>query len=391
MAHIDMQNIAVSITGFSGADLLHVERLISFVGADYYQNLTRRRSLLLTPDVELSGQKMLKAKEWNIPIVRVGWLWEVTRRGGEQVDIAAWCDHPVGISPNSLMPDLVRYSPEEASSSLKTASGVTATCPPKVGKQSPILDGCVIFVSKRLEALATELHSIAEHLGAGVAKKFNPDVVTHLIHQSSRATETFREFRQARKVNIPIVHPQWLIECRSRGARCAEDDWGWMWNADKKLAIFEAPERHSAPPEFKREKRVRQDENTPPERNGSGTLAEPVKMEQLTKLLGTVSSPQKKTRRKLAGRARNTQASTGTSSVQSPEDVFASKEDEDGPRPTQERVEYKDPIAEREMAKIVANLQGIAEEEKVAQFDSDGMTPAEDIGKRGGRRKSARK
>jgi BRCA1 C Terminus (BRCT) domain/twin BRCT domain len=385
-----MQNIAVSITGFSGADLLHVERLISLVGADYYQNLTRRRSLLLTPDIEISGQKMLKAKEWNIPIVRVGWLWQVTSRGGEQVDIAPWCDHPVGMThPNALMPDLVRYSPEEASSGLKTASGVTATCPPKIVKQSPILDGCVIFVSKKLEALATELNSIAEHLGARVANKFNPDEVTHLIHQSSRATETFREFRQARTFDISIVHPQWLIECRSRGARCAEDAWGWMWNADKNLAIFEAPERHSAPPEVKREKRVRQDENTPPERNGNP--AEPVKMEQLTKLLGTVSSPQKKTRRKLAGRARNTQVSTGTSSVQSPEDVFTSKEDEDGPRPTQERVEYKDPIAEREMARIIANLQGVAEDEKVAQFNSNGMTPAEDIGKRGGRRKSARK
>ena len=46
------------------------------------------------------------------------------------------------------------------------------------------------------------------------------------------------------------------------------------------------------------------------------------------------------------------------------------------------------------MAKIVANLQGTAEEEKVAQraqAKRSEMTPAEDIGRRGGRRKSARK
>lgn len=45
------------------------------------------------------------------------------------------------------------------------------------------------------------------------------------------------------------------------------------------------------------------------------------------------------------------------------------------------------------MAKIVANLQGITEEEKVAQAQAQKgeMTPAEDIGRRGGRRKSARK
>ena len=97
--NVEMKNIAISITGFSGADLLHVERLIALLGADYYCNLTRRRSLLLTPDNVTSGQKLLKAKEWGIPVVRVGWLWEVIRRGGEDIDIALWCDNPVGWSP----------------------------------------------------------------------------------------------------------------------------------------------------------------------------------------------------------------------------------------------------------------------------------------------------
>jgi hypothetical protein len=383
-----MQSIAISITGFSGADLLHVERLIALVGADYYTTMTRRRSILLTPEIEISGQKMMKAKEWNVPVVRIGWLYEVIRQGDEEVNIAPWCDHPLGTSHDIPNQELVRYTPDEASSSLKTGSGVAATCPPRIGKQisGAILNGCVIFISKKLDALAGELSSIAEYLGAHVAKKFDPVEVTHLIHQSSRATETFREFRQARTANIAIVHPQWLFECRSRGTRCDEEAWGWMWDADKNLPIFGGIERKSAPPEMKREKRLRQDENTPPER--SGMSDDPVKVEQLTKLLGNVSSPQKKTRRKLAGRARNTQTTT-TSSAQSPEDVFIGHED-DGPRPTQERVEYKDPIAEREMAKIIANLQGV-EEEKVLQVDSDGMTPAEDIGRRGGRRKSARK
>jgi hypothetical protein len=111
-------------------------------------------------------------------------------------------------------------------------------------------------------------------------------------------------------------------------------------------------------------------------------------MDQITKLLNTVSTPQKKSKRKLAGRARNTQ--TSHSSVASPEEAFPDNED---PRATQDKVEYKDPVAEREMAKIVANLQGIREVEKVAQAQAqkNEMTPAEDIGRRGGRRKSSRK
>ena len=389
---IDLQNIAISITGFSGPDLLHIERLLTLLGAHYYNNLTRKRSLLLTPGNEMNGPKILKAKEWGIPVVNVGWLWEVISRGSEEVDIGIWSDGPAGIPtiiPFSYL-DLKRFTPDEASSGMKGTCGTVASCPPAVGTTArAILDGCVIHVSKELERLAPELHSIAEHLGAQITKKFDSTRVTHLIHQSSRVTETFHEFRLARTSNIHIVHPQWLFQCRSRGTRCGEDAWGWMWNADKSLTVIGTVEPNTAPPETRREKRLRQDENIPPHHHESSN--ELVKLEQLTKLLGNVSSPQKKMKRKLAGRARNTQISATTSSVPSPEAVFPKVDEEEAPKTTPERVEYKDPIAEREMAKIVANLRGITEEERMAQFHGNGMTPAEDIGRRGSRRKSARK
>ena len=359
------------------------------MGAHYYSNLTRKRSLLLTPDNQIAGQKLLKAKEWAIPVVNVGWLWEVIARGSEDVDIDMWSDRQVGIvfiSP-FLPLDLVRYTPDEASSNLKVTCGNTASCLSAVGQATrTILDGCVIYVSKKVEGLAPELHSIAEHLGAQVTKTFDSTQVTHMIHQSSHVSETFHEFRLARTANIHIVHPQWLYRCRSRGTRCGEDAWGWMWDADKSLPGIGTSELNTALSETRREKRLRQDENIPPDQN-----AYPIKLEQLTKLLGNVSSPQKKPKRKLAGRARNTQISTTASSIASPEDIFPQIDEEEAPRPTQEKVEYKDPVAEREMAKIVANLRGITEEERMAQIQSSSMTPAEDIGRRGGRRKSARK
>ena len=147
------------------------------------------------------------------------------------------------------------------------------------------------------------------------------------------------------------------------------------------------PNLSTPSPDHPREKRVRQDENIPPDR--IGFAEDSIKMEQLTKLLGILSSPQKKARRKLTGRARNTQVSTNTSSVASAEERKSSEDE--APRATQERVEYKDPAAEREMAKLIANLQGITDEERSTQGQSSEMTPAEDIGKRGTRRKSARK
>jgi len=255
-----------------------------------------------------------------------------------------------------------------------------------------ILHGCVIYISKKIEGIAPELQAIAEHLGAQVARKFDVEAVTHLVHQSSKVNETFREFRLARQANIHIVHPQWLFQCQSRGTRCGEEAWGWMWNAEKSLSIIGSVEPNTAPPDIRRDKRQRQDENTPPDQ--PSYVADPIKPEQLTKLLGTVSSPQKKAKRRLAGRARTTQMSTTTSSVPSPEAVFTKddedEEEDDIPRRTQERVSYEDPVAKREMAKIVANLRGIADDGKDSQLKIGGMTPAEDIGQRA-RRKSTRK
>jgi hypothetical protein len=159
-------------------------------------------------------------------------------------------------------------------------------------------------------------------------------------------------------------------------------------NNDSSVVVVNGTNRSlTTTPERKREKRPRQDENIPPNQSTE------VKMEQITKLLNTVSSPHKKSKRRLAGRARNTQ--TTHSSVASPEETFTSDAtfpDNEVPRATQDKVEYKDPVAEREMAKIVANLQGIREEKVAqAQAQKDEMTPAEDIGRRGGRRKSSRK
>ena len=285
-----------------------------------------------------------------------------------------------------LIVELAKYAPEEANSGVKPFSENQSPSSRGTNNESQsVLVGCVIYVSKKLDAIAPEIHSIAEHLGAEIAQNFDSKKVTHLIHQSSRVSETFREFRLARSANIPIVHPQWLFECRSQGKRCVENAWTWTWDADKKLAIV-GGELNSAP-DVRREKRVRQDENTPPEQN---TAVEPVKMEQLTKLLGTVSSPQKRVKRKLTGRARDSQVSNTTASVQSSEDAFARVQEDEAPRATQEKVEYKDPIAEREMARLIANLQGITEDQ-IAKAQSQCMSPAEDSWRVGGRRKSARK
>lgn len=92
---IDFKNLAISISGFSGPDLLHVERLLALLGADYYNTLTRKRSLLLVQE-GASGPKTAKAKQWGIPVVNVGWLWTVISQGDVPVEVHPWSDNPRG-------------------------------------------------------------------------------------------------------------------------------------------------------------------------------------------------------------------------------------------------------------------------------------------------------
>jgi len=41
---------------------------------------------------------MAKAREWAIPVVSVGWLWEVIARGNEEIEIGPWSERNEGMN-----------------------------------------------------------------------------------------------------------------------------------------------------------------------------------------------------------------------------------------------------------------------------------------------------
>jgi DNA replication regulator DPB11 len=72
------QDVSISISGFSGVELLHLERLVEMLGARYQPVFVPAHDLLISTP---GAQKFQYAKDWGIPIVNEQWLWECARRG----------------------------------------------------------------------------------------------------------------------------------------------------------------------------------------------------------------------------------------------------------------------------------------------------------------------
>lgn len=73
-----LRGLSVSISGYSGVELLQLERLIEMLGARYQPVFVATHDLLIaTP----GSQKFEYAKKWGIPVVNERWLWETAHRG----------------------------------------------------------------------------------------------------------------------------------------------------------------------------------------------------------------------------------------------------------------------------------------------------------------------
>lgn len=73
-----MKEISICISGYSGIDVVHIEKLCKMIGAVYCDTLTRDRSILLASSREC--RKYRAAKEKGTRVVKVEWLWECIRR-----------------------------------------------------------------------------------------------------------------------------------------------------------------------------------------------------------------------------------------------------------------------------------------------------------------------
>ena len=72
-------NLKIAVTGFVGPHRQALKLLILAIGAEYSESMSNRNTHLIC--LEKSGAKYLKALEWNIQVVDLSWLLDVSRRG----------------------------------------------------------------------------------------------------------------------------------------------------------------------------------------------------------------------------------------------------------------------------------------------------------------------
>lgn len=177
----------VCITGFTGVELLHIEKLITYLNLEYCDTLTSDRDLLIvnvvlfkdslaTTSPELfkyrhqdvldcpvystgdgsrsvsvisSKNKISAAKRWNIPVVSLAYLWEMiqTLAGKPSVHVPdvvnpTWCLHAPSSAPRPMtLLDYARKlsnnfaSPSKSASPLKAESASPLPSPRKSSKE----------------------------------------------------------------------------------------------------------------------------------------------------------------------------------------------------------------------------------------------------------------
>lgn len=68
-------NVNISISGFDGVELMHVEKLIGMVGARYKPVFSEKTGSVLVAGSD-RARKIRNAQKWMIPVVSIDWLWD---------------------------------------------------------------------------------------------------------------------------------------------------------------------------------------------------------------------------------------------------------------------------------------------------------------------------
>lgn len=114
------------------------------------------------------------------------------------------------------------------------------------GAENPKLDvlaGVVLYVSRKLSSIQTELNEVVVQLGGSYVWSYD-DSCTHFVFVGKNNDIT-KEFREARSQGKKIVSPEWIYACREKGSRVEEDLYPHTFKANmtlsQQISIIKAP------------------------------------------------------------------------------------------------------------------------------------------------------
>lgn len=79
-----LESYAVSSTGFSGYELLHLERVVKLMGGKYEEYFSRDSTVLICNMGQHNAQKLACAEKWSIAAVDVHWIVSCIKQGRVQ-------------------------------------------------------------------------------------------------------------------------------------------------------------------------------------------------------------------------------------------------------------------------------------------------------------------
>lgn len=181
-----MASVAICMSGITGVDQMHVERVVKLCGARFSENLDRSCSIMLT--TSRTCRKFQAACDRGVRVLRVEWLWACIREG-----------RMVGITEHAL---------DGVAGSRCRIDGQQVL----VARAQQALQGVVCYIAPSVApTLRKNVLDLAGRLGVAVRDTLTKDV-THVLGEvaEDQLLATGDKFH---------VKPIWLEHCSKRGKK----------------------------------------------------------------------------------------------------------------------------------------------------------------------------
>ncbi|GAA5863669.1 hypothetical protein JCM8547_003687 [Rhodosporidiobolus lusitaniae] len=261
-----VEGLKFHFSGFGATNeplMHHLKRYTHTIGAELSDSLTRTSTTHLIvfelglpdgqapslDDLAKENLKVKKALEWDIPVYSLPRLKEEVRKLAEEVAAAKKGKTTKGEKgkmgeKEGKRERSVREITNELDERDRSRGGAEESM------KGP-LRNCVVFFSTKINVDRPHLAATVQDLDGYAAQSFS-QAVTHLVHAGTKSSESFKEFKEAKKEGMAIVHPRWVEECGRTSSRVSEGAFPHTFDARKGGQLFDMGMEVSASPPMSR-------------------------------------------------------------------------------------------------------------------------------------------